>query len=90
MNLEQTYFAKFQFLSSLTPINIGSGVNSSNVAASLKYSGGAIVGTYLKKDGIVYNEVDVERVKTLILLTCPAGIVLLYFLEVIGSDNEGL
>ena len=48
-----------------TPVLIGSGLNESNAAALLSVADGAIVGTSLKKDGLVYNPVDLERVKGL-------------------------
>jgi len=44
-------------------IIIGSGVNPSNIGILLKYADAAIVGTYIKKDGIVWNPVDPERVR---------------------------
>ncbi len=47
------------------PIIIGSGLNPYNVNTLLKYADAAIVGTYLKKEGVVWNQVDLERVKTL-------------------------
>ncbi|MEM0079366.1 MAG: BtpA/SgcQ family protein [Nitrososphaerota archaeon] len=47
------------------PIIVGSGVNLSNVVTLLKYADGVIVGTYLKKDGVIWNPVDIERVRTL-------------------------
>jgi len=47
------------------PIIVGSGINPFNITRLLKYADGAIVGTYLKKDGVVWNPVDIERVKIL-------------------------
>jgi len=44
------------------PVLAGSGVNIDNVESILKHADGAIVGTYFKKDGIINNEVDEERV----------------------------
>jgi membrane complex biogenesis BtpA family protein len=46
-------------------IIIGSGVNPSNIGILLKYSDAAIVGTYIKRSGIVWNPVDPERVRLL-------------------------
>ncbi|RLG87202.1 MAG: hypothetical protein DRO18_03490 [Thermoprotei archaeon] len=45
------------------PVIVGSGVNAENIGEILSIADGVIVGTYLKKNGIVTNPVDVERVK---------------------------
>jgi membrane complex biogenesis BtpA family protein len=47
------------------PILIGSGTSAENVAAFLQYADGIIVGTSLKKDGVMENPVDVHRVRAL-------------------------
>lgn len=47
------------------PILAGSGVNIENILEIIKLADGAIIGTYFKKNGIIGNEVDVERVKRL-------------------------
>jgi membrane complex biogenesis BtpA family protein len=47
------------------PILIGSGSSAENAAALLQYADGIIVGTSLKKDGVMENAVDVHRVKAL-------------------------
>lgn len=44
-------------------ILVGSGIDESNAAAVLAKADGAIVGTSLKRDGIITNLVDPERVK---------------------------
>ena len=44
---------------------VGSGVNESNAARLLASADGAIVGTSLKRDEIVSNLIDPERVKRL-------------------------
>ena len=44
---------------------IGSGINLGNVTDFLRVADGAIVGTYFKKDGVVQNRVDVDRVRKL-------------------------
>jgi uncharacterized protein len=44
----------------------GSGITDANVAQILNIADGVIVGTYFKKDGIVSNPVDIDRVKRLI------------------------
>lgn len=46
-------------------ILIGSGLTQDNAASLLALADGAIVGTYLKKDGVLANPVDVDRVKRL-------------------------
>lgn len=43
------------------PILIASGVNKNNVKRALEVSDGFVVGTCLKKDGILWNEIDRER-----------------------------
>ena len=48
------------------PIFIGSGVNKDNIRDFLDIADGVIVGSCIKRDGIVTNEVDVNRVKELI------------------------
>lgn len=47
------------------PVLIGSGADAENAAALLQYADGLIVGTSLKKDGVMENAVDVHRVKAL-------------------------
>ncbi|PKB67424.1 MAG: hypothetical protein BZY81_04655 [SAR202 cluster bacterium Io17-Chloro-G4] len=44
-------------------ILVGSGIDESNAAEVLSKADGAIVGTSLKRDGVVTNPVDLERVK---------------------------
>ena len=41
---------------------IGSGSNPDNVSGLLKHADGAIVGTYLKKNGMINRPIDLERV----------------------------
>ena len=47
------------------PVIVGSGLTEDNASDLLKYADGAIVGTYLKRDGSIENEVDVKRVRKL-------------------------
>src|ERR1700729_1164219 len=47
------------------PLLIGSGSSAENAAALLQHADGMIVGTSLKKDGVMENAVDVHRVKAL-------------------------
>jgi membrane complex biogenesis BtpA family protein len=48
------------------PILIGSGASAENVAAFLEYADGIIVGSSLKRDGVMENAVDVNRVRALV------------------------
>ena len=48
------------------PILIGSGASAENVPAFLQHADGIIVGTSLKKDGVMENPVDVNRVRALL------------------------
>ncbi|MBX9947904.1 MAG: BtpA/SgcQ family protein [Candidatus Obscuribacterales bacterium] len=48
-----------------TPLFCGSGCTSSNVKEILSVADGVIVGSSLKRQGLVENPVDVERVRTL-------------------------
>lgn len=50
------------------PLYIGSGVSERTIADTLSYADGAIVGTALKKDAIVHNPVDAQRVRALVEL----------------------
>ena len=45
------------------PLLVGSGVDASNAAHFLAHADGAIVGTSLKRDGVITNAVELERVK---------------------------
>lgn len=47
------------------PVIVGSGLNDQNAKETLEYASGAVVGSYLKEDGVWWNPVDVERVKKL-------------------------
>lgn len=47
------------------PVLVGSGVNLENVHRLLKVADGAIVGTYFKRVGELFNPVDLERVRRL-------------------------
>lgn len=47
------------------PILIGSGTTAENVTSLLEFADGIIVGTGLKKDGVMENDVDPERVRKL-------------------------
>ena len=45
------------------PVLLGSGTTAENIAAFLEYADGAIVGSWLKVDGVAENPVDPERVR---------------------------
>lgn len=45
------------------PILVGSGSDSENIGAFLQYADGVIVGSSLKKDGVMQNPVELERVR---------------------------
>jgi predicted TIM-barrel enzyme len=58
------------------PVVIGSGVDPNNIRDLWNISDAFIVGSYIKKDGHWAQELDVERIKTLInvvkqLRKCP-------------------
>ncbi len=48
-----------------TPVLLGSGVNAENVEDLLREADGAIVGTFFKREGVIGNPVDPERVAQL-------------------------
>ncbi len=48
------------------PIFVGSGLTTDNLKEYYPYANGFIVGSYLKKDGLWNNEIDVERVRSFI------------------------
>ena len=45
------------------PVLVGSGANEENIAALLQHADGVIVGSGLKKDGVMENPVDPARVR---------------------------
>ncbi|MBI4462296.1 MAG: BtpA/SgcQ family protein [Acidobacteria bacterium] len=45
------------------PLLVGSGSNEENIAAFLQHADGVIVGSSLKKDGVMENPVDLERAR---------------------------
>lgn len=47
------------------PVFVNTGVNDENVADILRIADGVIIGTYLKRDGVTWNEVDPARVRRL-------------------------
>lgn len=55
-----------------TPVIVNTGVTESNIADLLAIADGAIVGTFLKKDGVFENPADPVRMKALIAAARPA------------------
>jgi membrane complex biogenesis BtpA family protein len=51
------------------PIWVGSGLSPDNASALLGIADGAIVGTYLKQDGLAQNPVDPARARALVQAT---------------------
>ena len=49
-----------------TPVLVGSGVDTENIGTILDLADGVIVGTSLKKDGLVNSPVDIDRVRALV------------------------
>ena len=49
-----------------TPVLVGSGVTEENIGTYLEWADGAIVGTSVKRDGVISNPVDRERVARLV------------------------
>jgi membrane complex biogenesis BtpA family protein len=47
-----------------TPVFANTGVKLSNVEQQLAVADGTITGTTFKRDGTIWNEVDVDRVRT--------------------------
>jgi len=47
------------------PVIVGSGINDDNAEKIMEIASGAVVGSYLKENGVWWNPVDVERVKRL-------------------------
>jgi len=47
------------------PVFANTGLNLSNVRETLAIADGAITGTYFKRDGVTWNEVDPQRVRSL-------------------------
>lgn len=53
------------------PVIAGSGITAANVAKILPLLDGAIVGSSLKKDGVWWNPVEIERVRALVEAAKP-------------------
>lgn len=63
---EISEFAKLKKAFPEIPLILGSGANETNIKELLKYADGVIVGTTMKKDGYLYNEIDPERARSFI------------------------
>lgn len=63
---EASIMAKTKELFPEYPLILGSGSNPDNIKELLNYADGVIVGTNIKRDGYLYNEVDYDRAKKLI------------------------
>jgi predicted TIM-barrel enzyme len=48
-----------------TPVLVNTGVTPDTVADALAIADGAVVGTFLKEDGVFRGRIDVERVRRL-------------------------
>ncbi|MCL6548594.1 MAG: BtpA/SgcQ family protein [Alicyclobacillus sp.] len=48
------------------PVFVNTGVNDQNVADVLRVADGVVIGTFLKRDGVTWNEVDPARVRRLL------------------------
>jgi membrane complex biogenesis BtpA family protein len=48
------------------PILIASGITPDNARYAMEISDGMVIGTYVKRDGVLWNEVDPERAKKFI------------------------
>ncbi len=60
-NLEKVVEARA--LAGDRPLLLGSGTTEQNICAFMEVADGAIVGSWVKQDGVVENPVDVERVR---------------------------
>ena len=49
------------------PVFANTGVRLENVEAQLAIADGAVIGTTFKREGYIWNEVDVERVRAFML-----------------------
>lgn len=63
---EEAHFINIKKAFPDIPLILGSGSNKDNISTLLKYADGVIVGTSIKRDGNLYNEVDYDRAKAFI------------------------
>lgn len=63
---EISEFAKLKQSFPDIPLILGSGANENNIHEMLKFADGVIVGTTMKKDGYLYNEIDPMRAQAFI------------------------
>ncbi|XRP96622.1 BtpA/SgcQ family protein [Methanocaldococcus sp. 16A] len=50
------------------PVIVGSGTTYNNLEKLWNYADGFIIGTWIKREGIVNNEIDIERAKKIVSL----------------------
>jgi predicted TIM-barrel enzyme len=60
---EEAHFRKIKEKFPEFPLILGSGANKNNIADLLACADGVIVGTTIKKQAYLYNEIDYERAK---------------------------
>ena len=65
-----------------TPIFANTGVRLDNVIDQLSIADGAIIGTTFKRDGYIWNEVDINRVREFM------NTVKEYRLQIVASIEE--
>ncbi len=63
---EEAHFVSIKKQFPDIPLILGSGANKNNIKELIKYADGVIVGTSIKRDGYLYNEVDYDRAKAFI------------------------
>lgn len=63
---EEAHFRKIKEKFPDKPLILGSGSNKDNIAELLPYADGVIVGTTIKRDKYLYNEIDKTRAKEFI------------------------
>ncbi len=61
-------FKDFKVLLGDYPFLVGAGINKSNIQEQLKICDGAIVGSALKFDNCTQNEMDLEKIESLVSL----------------------
>jgi predicted TIM-barrel enzyme len=48
------------------PVLVASGVTDNTLMETLRVANGVIIGTWLKRNGMVHEPVDIERVRTIV------------------------
>lgn len=57
---------EFRKIAGMAPVILGSGANEGNIGDFMRLVDGVIVGSSIKRDGVVTNPVDVERTRRLV------------------------